>query len=138
MAMPKELKHFLDHFEDLEDPRMERTRLHPLPEILLTTVCGVFAGCEGWNEIEAFGRVRLELLRQYLPFENGMPSDDTLRRVFRALDPGQFQQCFQSWCRNWFVLHDGSQIAIDGKTLRGSRDGDRQALHLVSAFATEA
>ena len=138
MAMAKELESFLDHFEDLEDPRVERTRLHPIPEILLTTVCGVIAGCEGWNEIEEFGRTRLELLRQYLAFENGIPSDDTLRRFFRALDPKQFQRCFQSWCRQWFTLPEPTQIAIDGKTLRGSRDGDRKALHLVSAFATEA
>lgn len=138
MALAKELESFLDCFEGLEDPRVERTRLHPMPEILLTTVCGVIAGCEGWNEIEEFGRSRLEWLRQYLAFDNGIPSDDTLRRFFRALDPKSFQRCFQIWCRQWFTLPEQAQIAIDGKTLRGSRDGDKKALHLVSAFATEA
>ncbi len=139
MSLPAELRSFFDIFEDLEDPRVERTKQHPLPEILLATVCGVIAGCDGWSDIESFCRERLDYLRQYQPFENGAPSDDTYRRVFRALDPDQFQRLFSQWVGEWFQASAvDATIAIDGKTLRGSADGAQKALHLVSAFASEA
>jgi len=139
VALAKELESFFDVFSELEDPRIDRSKLHPLPEILLVTVCGVIAGCDGWSDIEQFAKQRQEFLRQYLPFANGVPSDDTLRRFFRAIDPKQFQQLFSQWSAQWFPDHASARtIAIDGKTLRGSADGATKALHLVSAFASEA
>ena len=152
MALAQELHSFFDTFEALDDPRVERSRLHPLPEILLTTVCGVISGCEGWNDIEAFARERLAFLRRFRPFEHGVPSDDTLRRVFRALDPDRFSELFEQWVGQWYrapgagpdegrpdrVAAPAHQIAIDGKTLRGSAEAGLGALHQVSAFATEA
>ena len=139
MAMAKELESFFDVFEQLEDPRIERSKLHPVAEILLVTLCGVIAGCDGWREIELFGKHRLDFLRQYRRFEYGIPSDDTLRRFFRAIDPKQFQQLFSQWMGGCFGTQvDQTKIAIDGKTLRGSADGAKRALHLVSAFASEA
>lgn len=130
---------FLDFFSDLEDPRVERCKLHPLGEILLLTVCGVIAGCEGWDDLEDFGESKLEFLRQYLPYEHGIPSGDTLRRFFRAIDPKEFQSRFIEWVKSLqeSVL-PGRVIAFDGKTSRHSFDGEKAALHLVSAFASEA
>jgi len=148
MALAKELESFLDTFEALEDPRIERSRLHPLPEVLLVTLCGVIAGCEGWCDIETFARERLEFLRRFRPFADGVPSDDTLRRVFRALDPEAFSALFAQWAQGWYRAAGAEgpepggprapRIAIDGKTLRGSAEGGLGALHRVSAFATEA
>ncbi|MDD5277795.1 MAG: transposase family protein [Methylovulum sp.] len=77
---------FLDIFDQLDDPRIERKKLHPLPEILLLTLCAIICGAESWGDIEMFGRSKLAFLRQYPPYEHGVPSDDTLRRFFRALD----------------------------------------------------
>ena len=109
-----------------------------MPEILFTTFCGVAAGCEGWNEIEAFAKERIDVLQQHLVFENGAPSDDTLRRVFRALDLEQFQACFSAYFRQWCGPSEQRSIAIDGKALRGSRGGDKRALHMVSAFVSQS
>lgn len=78
------------------------------------------------------------MLSQYCPFEDGVQSDDTLRRFFGAIEPKQIRHCFQDWCCQCFSVANQSQIVIDRKTLRGSHDGDQSALHLVSAFATEA
>jgi hypothetical protein len=94
MALAKELESFFDVFGELEDPRIQRSKLHPMPEILLVSVCGVIAGCDGWCDIEQFAKQRVDFLRNYLPFLNGIPSDDTLRRFFRAIDPKQFQRLF--------------------------------------------
>lgn len=72
-----------------------------------------------------------------MPYKNGVPSDDTLRRFFRAIDPKDFQNRFVSWVKD-FQSTTGNIISIDGKTSRHSFDGDKSALHMVSAFASEA
>ena len=82
---------FLDVFKGLEDPRSDRNRKHMMAEILLTTLCAAICGAEGWQDIEDFGKAKIDYLRQFLPFLNGIPSDDTFRRFFRALNPEQFR-----------------------------------------------
>lgn len=134
----KEELGFLDYFSDLEDPRIERCRLHPVPEILLLTLCGVISGCEGWDDLEHFGKAKLEYLRTHLEYKNGIPSDDTLRRFFRALDPKAFQERFILWVNSLQLGLSGKVIALDGKTSRRSFDGAQGAIHMVSAFASEA
>lgn len=130
---------FLDIFGKLEDPRKERCKLHPMPEILFLTLCSVICGAESWIDIEDFGYAKLNFLQRYLPYDNGVPSDDTLRRFFRAIDTKQFQKLFVEWIRVWLSPDVADKvIAIDGKTLRGSRDGNNTAIHIVSAFASEA
>lgn len=76
---------FLDVFGQLDDPRIDRKKLHPMPEILLLTLCAVICGAESWGDIETFGKSKVDFLRQYLPYEHGIPSDDTLRRFFRPI-----------------------------------------------------
>ena len=71
----------------MADHRIERHKLHPVAEILLLTFCGVAAGCGSWGDIEDFGRIKMVYLQGYFPYKHGIPSDDTLRRFFRALDP---------------------------------------------------
>jgi predicted transposase YbfD/YdcC len=130
---------FLDIFGQLDDPRIERKKLHPMPEILLLTLCAVICGAESWDDIEMFGKSKLDFLRQYLPYEHGIPSDDTVRRFFRAIDTTQFQRLFVEWIRLWLSPEvAGKVVAIDGKTLRGSHDSGQSPIHLVSAFASEA
>lgn len=73
---------FFDYFSELEDPRIDRKKLHSMEEILLITLCGVICGCEGWEDLEDFGKLKLKFFRKYLPFKNGTPSDDTYRRFF--------------------------------------------------------
>lgn len=130
---------FLDVFGELEDPRREHRKLYPMAEILFVTLCGLICGAESWIDVETFGQAKLEFLKKYLPFENGIPSDDTFRRFFRAIDPEQFQKLFVEWIRVWLNPEVAEKvIAIDGKKLRGSHDGDKSAIHMVSAFASEA
>lgn len=106
--------------------------LHPVPEILLVTLCGVIVGADGWEDIEDYGESKLEL-REFLPFEAGIASDDTLR-PFRDVNPEAFRGVFVAFVEN--LLHGSAAhlIAVDGKTLRRSHDGAVKALHLVSAF----
>lgn len=137
MTTPNELAGFFDFFQDLPDPRIDRRKLHPVPEILLLTLCGMICGCEGWEDLEEFGKAKLPLFRKYLPYEHGIPSDDTLRRFFRMLDPVAFEERFVSWVRSFQPKL--AQVAIDGKTVRHSFDtaSEKDPIHIVSAFATE-
>jgi predicted transposase YbfD/YdcC len=128
---------FLDFFEDLEDPRIDRKKLYPVNELLLLTLSAVICGSEGWLDIEAFGREKLDYLKQFLPYQNWTPSDDTLRRFFRRIHPKAFQERFVKWTASLKILNT-KHISIDGKVSRHTFDGDQNPLHLVSAFASES
>jgi predicted transposase YbfD/YdcC len=123
-------------FRTLNDPRVAGRRKHLLGDIIVITICGVICGCNDWQEIATFAKTRRDWLKSHLRLLNGVPSHDTFERVFDLIDPAEFQACFRDWMQ---ALHEAlglSQIAIDGKTLRGSGTRGRQALHLVSAWAT--
>jgi DDE_Tnp_1-associated/Transposase DDE domain len=126
-------------FENLTDPRVERTRVHNLFELVVVALCGTLAGADTWADIERFGNDRLTWLRTFLSLESGVPSHDTYGRVFAKLDPAELMACIQQWLDD-LGREIGKHIAIDGKTLRGSDDkaAARNPLHLVSAWASEA
>jgi predicted transposase YbfD/YdcC len=130
---------FHDHFRDLNDPRVERTRKHPLINILFIAVCGVLSGANSFAGIQEFGCDRRPWFARFLDLSHGIPSDDTFARVLARLDPGAFERCLLSWIQAVQEITDNRLIAIDGKTLRGSydrRDG-KAAIPMVSAWATE-
>ena len=126
------------HFGVLRDPRIERTKKHLLLDIVVLAVCAVICGAEGWEEIEEFGRQKQAWLKRLLKLSHGIPSHDTIARVFRRLKPEEFQECFLSWTKSLEHELGLEQVAIDGKTLRRSFDraAAKNALHLVSAWTT--
>jgi hypothetical protein len=128
---------FLAHFARLEDPRQAAKTLYPLNEVLLVSLCGVICGADSWVEVARFGKMKLEFLRRFLPFTDGVPSHDTFGDVFAALDPEAFQTCFVVWTAS-LARHIEGVVAIDGKTLRRSFDqADGQAaIHMVSAWSS--
>jgi predicted transposase YbfD/YdcC len=128
----------VEHFAALEDPRRDRTKEHLLIDIVTIAVCAVICGADDWVEVAAFGRGKEKWLRQFLQLPHGIPSHETFWRVFRALDPHQFEQCFLAWVQSLMRLTDGEIVAVDGKTLRRSYDrlDHKAAIHMVSAWAT--
>ena len=129
---------FLDYFKDIKDPRIERKKLYQIEEILLITICGVICGAEGWSDLALFGNKKIDYLKTILPFNNGIPTDDTFRRFFRALEPDEFKQRFIDWVKA-LQISNPKFISIDGKTLRRSYDnaGNKNAIHMVSAWCSE-
>lgn len=131
-----EPKTLVEHFSEIEDPRRPGyAHRHDLVEILVITVCAMFSEVEGFEDIADWARVKEAWLRRFLKLKNGIPSHDTLERVFRLLDPKAFEAAFRNWIGSALPAFD--QIAVDGKSLRGSADGEAGPLHMVSAFATE-
>jgi predicted transposase YbfD/YdcC len=125
-------------FAQVEDPRMERTKLHRLRDIIILAICGVLCGADGWVEIEEFGKAKEAFFTNLLTLPNGIPSHDTFGRVFALIDPKQFEASFVQWVQGISQTVKGV-IAIDGKTLRRSHDheSEKKALHVVSAWAVE-
>jgi predicted transposase YbfD/YdcC len=130
---------FRDHFQDLNDPRVERTRKHPLINIVFIAVCGVLSGANSFASIHEFALDRTTWFARYLDLTNGIPSEDTFGRVLARLNPAEFEKCLLSWIQAVQEVTAHRLIPIDGKALRGSydrRDG-RAAIHMVSAWAAE-
>lgn len=128
------------HFAALDDPRVERTKLHRLLDIVAIALCAVIAGAESWDDIALFGQTKADWLGQFLTLPNGIPSHDTFNRVFAALDPAQFRAGFQSWVQAIAEVLPTQVIAVDGKTVRRSHDRHlgKSAIHMVSAWATQS
>lgn len=130
---------FQEHFGKMKDPRVERTKLYPLEEILFVLLCGSICGAESWRDFVMFGQEKLDFLREYFPFSAGIPCKNTFARVSAALEPEQFRACFIAWAASLQTV-PGEVIAIDGKTLCNSADAGTgaAAIHMVSAFATDS
>jgi hypothetical protein len=125
-------------FVQVEDPRIERTKLHRLRDIIIIAICGVICGADGWVGIEECGKAKEDWLTELLQLPNGIPSHDTFGRVFAHMDPKQFEASFVEWVQGISGSIQGV-IAIDGKTSRRTHDqaAGKKALHLVSAWAVE-
>ena len=135
----KELRaSIVDYFAAVVDPRVERTRHHPLASMLVLSLCAVLCGADSFVGIEAYGRAKLDWLKTFLNLPHGIPSHDTLGRVFAALNPDSLAEAFRTWVAAVAELSQGEVIAIDGKTLRRSfQTADSRAfVHMVSAWAT--
>lgn len=137
MGNEKRAEGILEAFSDLTDPRC-RACEYPLEELLLVAICGITSGAEGWVEVVQWGQMKLDWLRRYLPFSNGIASHDTYTRVFSLLNATCFEACFIRWMRFLCPPLAGQVIPIDGKSLRRSYDGEEKMVHLVSAWHTMA
>ena len=137
--MPPKLLDPRPYFADLPDPRREtRNKLHKLHDILVIVLCEVLSGVEDWVGMEAFAEEKEAWLRGFLELPNGIPSHDTLSDVLGRIDPGAFQTAFTVWSTASLPGLADEQVCVDGKAVRGSRDGVNPAVHLVSAFAGRA
>jgi len=126
-----------EYFRGISDPRQPWKIEHSLYEIIIMTICAVISGFDHWEDIVDFCNVKETWFRERLGLQlsNGIASHDTFQRIFQLLDPKELENSFVSWVRSIAVCTNGEIVSIDGKTSRGSRDGENNPLHLVSAWA---
>lgn len=120
---------------EIEDPRMERTRLHKLEDILVIAICALLCGAESFEDMEIFGEAKEEWFGGFLELPNGIPSHDTFGRVFAAMDPGKFLEAFMRWTQSLREALSGEVVSIDGKALRRAIDKGQSPKVIVSAWA---
>lgn len=132
-------KSLVHHFQELKDPRVERTKKHQLTDILVIAILAVIAGAQGWEDMENYGISKKQWLEKFLALPHGIPSDDTFRRVFEFINPEELNRCFLQWVETLVTKMGGEIIPIDGKTIRGSYDRNqgKSALHIISAWSSE-
>lgn len=108
--------------------------------MLFLVVTAALSGVNNWKHIELFGKAHLPWYRKYFAYANGIPSHDTLGRVFALIDNKAFNKLFTCWATSKNFVTNNQLISIDGKRLRGSYDkaGNKAAIHVVSAFASES
>jgi predicted transposase YbfD/YdcC len=124
--------------EEIVDPRMIGKVQHNLSTIIFVALCGVLSGCEDWNDIRDYCKVKEDWLSQYVCLKNGIPSSDTFRRVFTLLAPDNIENLLRTHAAELVGDKNPSdQIAVDGKALRGSKTLNSQCLHSVSAWCHE-
>lgn len=130
---------FLEGFEEcfkvIKDKRQKSKIDYPLIEILFLSIVAIAGGAFSFGMIENFGKAHLESLRIYYPFKNGAPSDDTIRRIFEVLSPVKLNEVMHKYFSKDLDLN-GEHIAIDGKTLKGSKRNGSRALHILNVYAT--
>jgi len=126
-------------FEEFPDPRIQRSQKHRLSDILTIAILAVIAGAQGWEDMENYGLSKQPWLEGFLELSNGIPSDNTFRRVFEKLDPQALEAVLAKWLQQILGSLVQEVVPIDGKTLKGSYDRNAgvKALHLVTAWASE-
>jgi predicted transposase YbfD/YdcC len=137
--MDEEDDGIITFLRQLPDPRSGKNIRHELIDIIVITICAIISGCDSWDEIEIYGKQKKEWLKKYLKLKNGIPSHDTLRRVFINLKAEELQKAFTAWVDLLRKAGAGENIAIDGKTIRRTFDEaiKQHPLHMVSAWANE-
>lgn len=136
----EEVKEIIAFLVSLPDERQEWKVVHKLSDIVFIVLAAMLANADDWQEIEIFCRNNEEILKQYVPLENGIPSHDTMQRVFASIKPAMMQQINVRW--NELLNQGGGEklkkiLCIDGKTMRGSGNKNNDPLHVVSAWSKE-
>lgn len=135
MSKPAHLS-LIEHLSAVPDPRMMRTQRHELLDILIISLCAVIGGADHWTEVVEFGQAKQSWFAGFLKLTNGIPSHDTFARVFRLINTEILEQVCHEWLRSVAGRVQGV-VAIDGKSVRGARDGKKHPLHIVSAWSSQ-
>src|SRR6266436_837306 len=123
------------HLSEVPDPRIDRRKAHDLIDILVIAVCTLLCAGETFNDMEEFGKAKYDWFKTFLRLRNGIPSHDTFNRVFAALDPQQFLDCFLRWTQGLRQAVAQEIVALDGKALRRALNKDQSVQYVVSAWA---
>jgi len=125
----------IEHFKELPDPRVQGRCDHDLIDVLVIAVCTLLCGGSGFDDMADFGRAKYEWFKTFLTLRNGIPSHDTFNRVFAALKPEAFLDCFLRWTQSLRQAMVQEIVALDGKALRRALRRGQSPRYIISAWA---
>ncbi len=105
--------------------------LHSLVDIIFIAIVASVAGADDWVCMQIFAEDHIEWFKKYIPLTNGVPSHDTIERVFKQIDPKIFMKCFTEWTQIVADIVKGGIVAIDGKTMCGTFDSATGKKHSI-------
>ncbi len=128
-----------DCMREISDPGAPYNQRHKFLDIIIIAVTAVLAGMDTWNEIADWAVSKKEWLETFLELPCGIPSHDTINRVFQMTGPEKFHDAFLQWAGAVAGKVKGV-VAVDGKTARRSREeaGNKKLVHVVSAWTVES
>ena len=131
-------QYLFDCFLTIRDPRVGGRCSYSLLNILVIVLCGLICGCDTWKAMELLAKTRKRWLSQWIDLSEGVPSHQTLARVFSLIEPYEFERCLGDWINGLCTLFSDDVIAIDGKTTRGSshKRSNKKASHLINAYSS--
>jgi hypothetical protein len=123
-------------FNEVQDPRSHINRLHNLTDVIVIGMVAVLCGAETWKQMVGFAKSKIDFLLEFLELPHGIPSENTINRVFLTIDSIKFEACFLEWVNTLSDMIPGQVIAIDGKTIRGAKEhGKTSPIHIVSSWS---
>jgi predicted transposase YbfD/YdcC len=125
----------IEHFKAVPDPRVRGRCDHELIDVLVIAVCGLLCGGTGFDDMADFGRAKRDWFKTFLRLRHGIPSHDTFNRVFAALKPEAFLDCFLSWTQGLRQAVAQEIVALDGKALRRALRRGQSPRYIISAWA---
>lgn len=130
----------VQRLQSIRDYRSARGKRYPLWVRLLVSVLGVMSGAQGYKALEDFGIRHYQALCDYLGVAlKRLPSDTTLRRMFRQVSLDELTAVFEGWARGQFPAGEGECLSVDGKSLRatftGHSDASQNFVGIVSVYS---
>lgn len=125
----------IEHLKQIEDPRVRGRCDHELVDVLAIALCCLLCGGETFNDMEDFGHAKHAWFKTFLRLRRGIPTHDTFNRVFAALKPETFLECFHRWTQGLRAVVAEEIVALDGKALRRAAQGGQSPRVIVSAWA---
>src|SRR6185312_10673697 len=123
--------------KEVPDPRVDRRKLHSLSDVLCIAICALLCGADSFEDMEVFGEAKSDWFETFLELPHGIPSHDTFNRVFAAIDPEKFLECFMRWTQSLRSAIAEEIVALDGKALRRAINAGDCPTVVVSAWAAE-
>ena len=129
----------IDVLKLVEDPRSRYGTRHSFISILAISICAILSGARSYDAIAEWAKkLSASERRKFRCWQPEPPSESTIRKTLQRIAPLELDSLLYDWLsRQSGFEAEGAAIAIDGKTVRGSHDGDRKAIHLLSAFLHE-
>jgi len=136
MEKPRKLS-LITILKEVPDPRVDRRKLHSLSDVLSIAICALLCGADSFEDMEVFGEAKSDWFGTFLELPHGIPSHDTFNRVFAAIDPEKFLECFMRWTQSLRSVIAEEIVALDGKALRRAINAGDCPKVVVSAWAAD-